>query len=84
VAEFLFYNERNRINPNPKQMTYTEQDLLDRGFVEYQLNSGDITIQASGTSLSLIEVNINGNYTTLNIQSLSELDTVIKVFGLNK
>jgi len=65
-------------------MTYTEQDLLDRGFVEYQLNSGDITIQASGTSLSLIEVNINGNYTTLNIQSLSELDTVIKVFGLNK
>jgi len=76
-------------------MTYTEQDLLDRGFVdtsftddegnrftEHTLTDFDLLIEVSG--LSLFELGNFGHFITLNIQFLSELDTVIKVFGLNK
>lgn len=74
-------------------MTYIEQDLLDRGFkdrswsedgnefTEHVLGNIHLRIEISG--LNLIELFMEENLVEVNIDTLSELDTVIKVFGLN-
>ena len=76
-------------------MTYTEQDLLSRGFVdtsftddegngiaEYILGDRQLGIEVSG--LDFIELVTDRHYREMEIDTLSELDTVIRIFGLNK
>lgn len=75
-------------------MEITEQDLLSLGFVdkswceeyesftEHELKGEWTGVLVSG--LSLFEFYIEQEYVKMDIQSLSELDTVIKAFGLNK
>lgn len=73
-------------------MTFTDKQLKQRGFAyitwtdegetftEYVLQKGSVKIEISG--ISLIEVAINNEYATVQVESLEELDTLIKVLGL--
>lgn len=69
-------------------MTYTEKDLLTRNFTcntwtdegetftEYVLQKDNVKIEISG--ISLIEIAIGDEYTEAAIDTLAELDNLIK------